>query len=109
MRNGHKLKAVIPGGISASLLTADEIDVKMDFDSLKAVGSMAGSGGIIVMDETTCMVRAAMIAARFFEHESCGQCSPCREGSCWVYRIIKRIYEGAGRPYDLKNLPDIAA
>ncbi len=107
IRDGHQLKAVVPGGISASILTANEIDVKMDFDSLKAVGSMAGSGGIIVMDETTCMVWAAMIAARFFAHESCGQCSPCREGSGWVYRNVKRIYHGEGRKHDVANLPGI--
>jgi NADH-quinone oxidoreductase subunit F len=105
--NGHQLKAVIPGGISAPVLTPDQIDVKMDFDSLKAIGSMAGSGGVIVMDEATDMVFAAMVAARFFAHESCGQCSPCREGSGWVYRNLKRIYEGTARPYDLKNLSGI--
>lgn len=105
--NGRKLKAVIPGGISAPLLTPDQLDVKMDFDSLKAIGSMAGSGGIMVMDDTTCMVWAAMVASRFFAHESCGQCSPCREGSGWVYREIKRIYNGGGRPTDMTNLPGI--
>ena len=105
--HGRKLKAVIPGGLSAPVLTPDQIDVKMDFDSLKAIGSMAGSGGIIVMDDTTDMVWAAMIAARFFADESCGQCSPCREGSGWVYRIIKRIYHGQARPHDLNNLPGI--
>ncbi len=105
--NGRALKAVIPGGISAPLLTPDQLDVKMDFDSLKAIGSMAGSGGIIVMDDTTDMVWAAMVAARFFAHESCGQCSPCREGSGWVYRTVKRIYHGEGRPVDLANLPGI--
>ena len=107
IREGHELKAVIPGGISAPILTAKEIDVKMDFDSLKAAGSMAGSGGVIVMDETTCMVWSALVAARFFAHESCGQCSPCREGSGWIYRILQRIYHGEGRPRDLDNLPDI--
>ncbi len=105
--NGRKLKAVIPGGISAPLLLPDQLDVKMDFDSLKAAGTMAGSGGIIVMDDTTDMVWAAMVAARFFAHESCGQCSPCREGSGWIYRQVKRIYNGEGTPQDLKNLPGI--
>jgi NADH-quinone oxidoreductase subunit F len=105
--NGRQLKAVIPGGISAPILTPDQLDVKMDFDSLKAIGSMAGSGGIIVMDDTTCMVWAAMVASRFFAHESCGQCSPCREGSGWVYRDMKRILAGHGREADLKNLPGI--
>lgn len=105
--HGRKLKAVIPGGISAPVVTPDDIDVKMDFDSLKAIGSMAGSGGIIVMDDTTDMVWAAMVAARFFALESCGQCSPCREGSGWVYRNIKRLYQGHARPHDLNNLPGI--
>ena len=105
--HGRKLKAVIPGGISAPILTPDQLDVKMDFDSLKAIGSMAGSGGIIVMDDSTDMVWAAMVAARFYAHESCGQCSPCREGSGWVYRNIKRLYHGHARAHDLKNLPGI--
>lgn len=104
---GRKIKAVIPGGISAPLILPDQLDIKMDFDSLKAAGSMAGSGGIIVMDESTCMVWAAMIAARFYAHESCGQCSPCREGSGWVYRNIKRIYEGGGTLQDIERLPGI--
>ena len=79
VRGGRKLKAVIPGGISAKVLTADEIDVGMDFDALMAAGTMAGSGGVIVMDETACMVEALQSATKFFAHESCGQCSPCRE------------------------------
>ncbi|MBI1976610.1 MAG: NADH-quinone oxidoreductase subunit NuoF [Candidatus Omnitrophica bacterium] len=107
IRNGNQLKAVIPGGISSAILTAAEVDVKMDFDSLKAAGTMGGSGGVIVMDDTTCMVWTALVAARFFAHESCGQCSPCREGSGWIYRILRRIYHGEGREQDLKNLPGI--
>jgi NADH-quinone oxidoreductase subunit F len=108
VRDGRKLKAVIPGGISAKVLTADEIDVRMDFDSLMAAGTMAGSGGVIVMDETTCMVEALQSAAKFFAHESCGQCSPCREGTGWVYRIMRRISEGRGRLQDLDDLLAIA-
>jgi NADH-quinone oxidoreductase subunit F len=108
VRDGHRLKAVIPGGISAKVLTADEIDVRMDFDSLMAAGTMAGSGGVIVMDETTCMVEALQSAAKFFAHESCGQCSPCREGTGWVYRIMRRISEGRGRLQDLDDLLAIA-
>ena len=80
----------------------------MDFDSLKAAGSMAGSGGVIVMDETTCMVEALESAARFFADESCGQCSPCREGTGWVHRIVRRITEGQGSPEDLDHLLAIA-
>ena len=108
VRDGKKLKAVIPGGISAKILTADEIDVAMDFDSLSAAGTMAGSGGVIVMDETTSMVEALQSAARFFADESCGQCSPCREGTGWVHRIVGRITEGQGSLQDLDDLVAIA-
>ena len=108
VRDGNQLKAVIPGGISAKILSADEIDVAMDFDSLLAAGSMAGSGGVIVMDETTCMVEALESAARFFADESCGQCSPCREGTGWVHRIVRRIAEGRGTVQDLDDLLAIA-
>jgi len=108
IRDGNQLKAVIPGGISAKVLTADEIDVGMDFDSLQAAGTMAGSGGVIVMDDTTCMVEALESAARFFADESCGQCSPCREGTGWVLRIVRRMTEGRGRPQDLDDLLAIA-
>ena len=108
VRRGHTLKAVIPGGISAKVLTAEEIDVHMDFDSLMAAGSMAGSGGVIVMDDTTCMVEALQSAARFFAHESCGQCSPCREGTGWVHRIVQRICRGEGRLQDLDDLLAVA-
>ncbi len=108
VRDGKKLKAVIPGGISAKILRADEIDVGMDFDSLRGAGTMAGSGGVIVMDETTSMVEALESAARFFADESCGQCSPCREGTGWVHRIVDRITEGQGRVEDLDDLLAIA-
>ena len=101
---GRKLKAVVPGGMSAAVLTANEIDVKLDYDSLKAAKTMLGSAGAIVMDETTCMVEALLVTARFFSHESCGQCSPCREGTGWYYKVIQRIYEGHGRPQDLETL-----
>ncbi|MBI3088321.1 MAG: NADH-quinone oxidoreductase subunit NuoF [Candidatus Omnitrophica bacterium] len=101
---GRHLKAVVPGGLSAKILRADEIDVRMDFDSLLAAGTMAGSAGIIAMDETVCMVRALLYAAKFFAHESCGQCSPCREGTGWIYKIIQRIAGGQGRPHDLDIL-----
>ena len=107
--DGKKLKAVIPGGISAKILTADEIDVAMDFDSLMAAGSMAGSGGVIVMDETTCMVEALESASRFFADESCGQCSPCREGTGWIHQIIRRIVKGQGSIQDLDDLIAIAS
>ncbi|MBI1871161.1 MAG: NADH-quinone oxidoreductase subunit NuoF [Chlamydiae bacterium] len=102
------LKAVIPGGISSSILKANEIDIRMDFNSLAAAGTMLGSAGIMVMDETTCMVKALLVATRFFAHESCGQCSPCREGTGWILKIVERIWEGKGRPQDLDNLIDIS-
>jgi NADH-quinone oxidoreductase subunit F len=108
VRGGRKLKAVIPGGISAKILTADEIDVAMDFDSLLAAGTMAGSGGVIVMDETTCMVEALDSASKFFADESCGQCSPCREGTGWIHRILQRIIQGRGSLKDLDDLLGIA-
>jgi NADH-quinone oxidoreductase subunit F len=108
VQGGRNLKAVIPGGISAKVLTAEEIDVRMDFDSLMAAGTMAGSAGVIVMDETTCMLEALESAAKFFAHESCGQCSPCREGTGWIHRIVRRISEGGGRLQDLDDLLAIA-
>ena len=107
IRGDKKLKAVVPGGISAPILSAGEIDVVMDFDSLRAAGTMAGSAGVMVMDEDTNMVQALMVASRFFAHESCGQCSPCREGTGWLYKIIKRIHEGDGRRSDLDTLLSI--
>jgi len=109
VRGGRKLKAVIPGGISAKILTAEEIDVRMDFDSLIAAGSMAGSGGVIVMDDTTCIVDALESATKFFAHESCGQCSPCREGTGWIHRILGRVTDAKGRLQDLEDLLAIAS
>jgi NADH-quinone oxidoreductase subunit F len=108
VNEGRALKAVIPGGISAKILTANEIDVRMDFDSLLAAGTMAGSAGVIVMDDTTCMPRALWHASKFFAHESCGQCSPCREGTGWAFKIVDRIMKGNGRPEDLDTLLNIA-
>jgi len=104
VRGGKKLKAVVPGGISAKILKADEINVAMDFDSLMAAGTMAGSAGIIVMDKDTCMVEALYAASHFFADESCGQCSPCREGTGWIQKIMSRIMKGKGKPEDLDVL-----
>ncbi len=102
-----ELKAVIPGGSSAPVLRPDEIDVKMDYASLAEIGSMLGSGGIIVMDQTVCLVRSLMILSRFYAHESCGQCTPCREGTYWLYRIVERIEKGEGKEGDIDLLTDI--
>jgi NADH-quinone oxidoreductase subunit F len=98
---GRQLKAVIPGGSSAKVLRADEVDVGMDFDSLMAKGTMLGSGGVIVMDDSTDMVDALYNVLRFYHHESCGQCTPCREGTGWLEKIMGRIRAGHGRMEDL--------
>lgn len=108
VKGGKALKAVIPGGMSAKILKADEIDVKMDYDGLKAAGTMLGSAGVMVMDETVCMVKMLYYATKFFSHESCGQCSPCREGTGWAHKLVTRIYCGEGAVKDLDNLLVIA-
>lgn len=107
MRNGRHLKAVIPGGSSAPVLTEQHLDVTMDFDSLAAAGTMGGSGGVIVMDDTTCMVRVGEIVSRFYHHESCGQCTQCREGTAWLHKVLRRIEHGQGRKEDLDLLLDM--
>lgn len=109
MRNGRPLKAVIPGGSSAPVLLADTMmNITMDYDALAKAGSMLGSGAVIVMDDTTCMVRVLARLAHFYSEESCGQCSPCREGSGWVSRIVHRILHGDGKPGDLELLDNVA-
>ena len=107
MRDGRRLKAVIPGGSSVPVLTEQHLDTRMDFESLATAGSMAGSGGVIVMDETTCMVRVGEVVSRFYHHESCGQCTQCREGTAWLHKTLRRIEEGRGRKADLDLLLDI--
>jgi NADH-quinone oxidoreductase subunit F len=107
--NGRKLKGVIPGGGSMPVLRPEEIEkVNLDYESVQAAGSMLGSGGVIVMDETTCMVRAASNIARFYAHESCGQCSPCREGCHWMEKIFHRIEHGEGQTGDLDLILNIS-
>lgn len=106
--NDKKLKAVIPGGSSVPVLTADEIDVSMDFESLAQAGSMLGSAGVIVMDEDTCMVDALLNIAHFYRHESCGQCTPCREGTNWAELIIRKIEHGEGTMKDIDLLGEVA-
>ncbi len=109
MRGGRKLKAVIPGGSSAPVLPAEIImECTLDYDSIAKAGSMLGSGAVIVMDETVCMVKALERLSRFYHEESCGQCTPCREGTGWLYKMIHRIEHGQGRPEDLELLDDVA-
>ena len=97
---GRPLKAFIPGGASAAILSADKSHVPMDFDSLAKAGSMLGSAAVVLMDDTTCLVRAVYRLAQFFAHESCGQCTPCREGTNWSQMVLGRIESGNGRPED---------
>jgi len=110
MRGGRKLKAVIPGGSSAPVLPGDiMMDCTMDYDSISKAGSMLGSGAVIVMDETTCMVKSLERLSYFYHEESCGQCTPCREGTGWLYRMVHRIEHGQGRPDDLDTLDNVAS
>jgi NADH-quinone oxidoreductase subunit F len=102
------LKGVVPGGSSAPILTAEEIDVTMDVDGLRKAGTMAGSAGVIVFDETVSIPEALMVVARFYAHESCGQCTPCRETTGWIYKISQRIVEGNGRKEDLDTILDLS-
>jgi NADH-quinone oxidoreductase subunit F len=108
MRNGKKLKAVIPGGSSCPVLKADECDLAMDYDTLAKAKSMLGSGGVVVMDEDTCMVRAATRIMKFYAHESCGWCIPCREGTTWLKKILVRFHEGRGEASDINLIGDLS-
>jgi NADH-quinone oxidoreductase subunit F len=103
---GKKLKSVIPGGSSCPVLTAEEIDVPMEYDSLAKIGSMLGSGGVVVIDEETCMVKVAHRIMKFYAHESCGWCIPCREGTAWLKSLLERFHGGAGVPEDLDTALD---
>ncbi len=110
VRHGHRLKAVIPGGSSAKVLPGEVMmDLTMDYDAIAKAGSMLGSGAVIVMDETTCMVRAVARIAHFYYEESCGQCTPCREGTGWMARVLHRIEHEQGRLEDLDMLDDVAS
>lgn len=107
MRSDKPMKAIIPGGASASFLTPDHLDVKLDFESVAQAGSMLGSGGVTAMEEGTSMVWAALRLMEFFYHESCGKCSPCREGSSWLVQTMRRIVAKQGRIEDLETLTDL--
>ena len=109
VQDGRALKAVIPGGSSVPVVPADAImGCTMDYDGLSQVGSALGAGSVIVMDETTCMVEVLERISYFYFVESCGQCTPCREGTGWLYRMIRRIRTGEGTPADLDRLKSVA-
>ncbi len=108
LHDDRPLKACIPGGSSVPVLRADECDVNLDFDSLVAVGSALGSAGIMIMDSSTCMVKALLRIARFYAHESCGQGTPCRQGTHWLEDILERIENGQGRNEDVDLLVSVA-
>ena len=109
MRPGRTLKAVIPGGSSAPILPASiMMDITMDYDAIAKAGSMLGSGAVIVMDDTRCMVKSLRRLSYFYSHESCGQCTPCREGTGWLWRMVDRIENGQGRASDLETLDSVA-
>ncbi|MBI4443029.1 MAG: NADH-quinone oxidoreductase subunit NuoF [Acidobacteria bacterium] len=108
MLGGKKFKAVIPGGSSTPVLTSEALDTPMDFDSVAKAGSMLGSGAVIVMHEETCMVRAALRIIRFYAHESCGWCIPCREGTSWLNKTLTRFHSGGGRQEDISLIHDLA-
>jgi NADH-quinone oxidoreductase subunit F len=103
-----RLKGVVPGGSSAPILTADEVDVVMDVDGLRNAGTMAGSAGVVVFDDTVSIPEALMVVARFYAHESCGQCTPCRESTGWIYKMCRRIVDGKARKDDLDTILDVA-
>jgi len=108
VRGGKKLKAVIPGGSSCPLLKAEEIDIPMDYDSVAKAGSMLGSGGMVVIDEETCMVDLARRIMHFYAHESCGWCIPCREGTAWLRKMLDRFHEGHGTEADIPLIGELA-
>ena len=108
-RSGRTVKAVIPGGSSAPVLPAAiMMDCTMDYDSIAKAGSMLGSGAVIVMDDTRCMVKSLLRLSYFYTHESCGQCTPCREGTGWLYRMVHRIEHGQGRMEDIELLNSVS-
>ena len=105
IKGGKKLKAVVPGGSSCPVLTADEIDVGLDFDQMGKAGTMLGSGGIVVLDETVSIVEFALRTINFYQHESCGWCIPCREGTDWIKKTLTRVYAGGRHQEGCRQRP----
>jgi NADH-quinone oxidoreductase subunit F len=108
IRGGKKVKAILPAGASAPMLTEQHLDVKLDFESVQAAGSMLGSASVIVLDEDTCIVWATQKMTHFFRHESCGKCTPCREGTYWLDKVLERLDAGEGSTADIELLTDVA-
>jgi NADH-quinone oxidoreductase subunit F len=108
IRGGRKLKAVVPGGSSTPVLLPEEINIGMDFDQVGKAGSMLGSGGVVVLDETVCIVEFALRTIKFYQHESCGWCIPCREGTDWLKKTLTRFHAGAGEARDIDNIRYLA-
>jgi NADH-quinone oxidoreductase subunit F len=108
IRDGRELKAVIPGGSSTPVMLASQIDVAASFDGIAQAGSMLGSAAIMVMDDSTCMVWLAENLLHFYKHESCGKCTPCREGTYWMYKLIRRVERGEGRMEDIDLITSVA-
>jgi NADH-quinone oxidoreductase subunit F len=107
VRSGHTLKFWTPGGSSTPLFTAEHLDVPLDYEGVAAAGSMLGTKALQIFDETTCVVRAVLRWTEFYKHESCGKCTPCREGTWWLVQIIRDLEAGKGTPADLDKLIDI--
>jgi NADH-quinone oxidoreductase subunit F len=107
MLEGKELKAWTPGGSSTPMLTAEHLDTPMDFESIQSAGSLLGTGAVIVLSQDVCIVRACLNFTRFYAHESCGKCTPCREGTDWMQKILTRLETGRGRPQDMDTLKDI--
>jgi NADH-quinone oxidoreductase subunit F len=107
VRDGRELKAFTPGGSSTPMLTAEHLDVGLDYESIAAAGSLLGTGAVMVMDDTDCLVEAAARMVRFYAHESCGKCTPCREGSWWTTRVLQRMQDGLGREGDVQLVKDM--
>ncbi|MBU0518191.1 NADH-quinone oxidoreductase subunit NuoF [bacterium] len=108
VKDGKQLKGVIPGGSSSPILKPDEIDVPLEFEAMAEAGTMLGSGAVIVLDETVSIPQIFMVMSRFYAHESCGQCTPCREGCTWIYKISEKILAGDGKPEDLDTILSLA-
>jgi NADH-quinone oxidoreductase subunit F len=105
--NGREIKGIIPGGSSVPILTPDQLDTPLDYDSIGAAGSFFGSAAVIVVDDRCCMVQLALRAAKFYMHESCGKCTPCREGTRWLVQLLTRIEEGEATQSDLELLENV--